>query len=147
MQHSGIYSALECFQNHDAVQQIAVSAFTTTVLCAKAVFSALYVSIPLYIMEITRSFTGLQECKQRAMICFKCSRMRSIMPIDDEVLTTDEAAVLLRVTPNWLRKATREGRAPVQPLRVGSHLRWSRSAILDALRQPQGHSQADSPQT
>lgn len=42
----------------------------------------------------------------------------------DPILTLDEAAALLRVSPEWLRKST------CPRLRVGGVVRWDREAIV-----------------
>lgn len=49
------------------------------------------------------------------------------------VMTTAEAAELLRVRPDLLWKLAREGRAPVEPLRLGRSLRWPTARLLAAL--------------
>jgi predicted DNA-binding transcriptional regulator AlpA len=48
--------------------------------------------------------------------------------MDAPILTLEEAAALLRVSPDWLRKST------CPRLRVGGVVRWDREAIVAWMR-------------
>jgi hypothetical protein len=48
-------------------------------------------------------------------------------------LTTDETAVLLRVSTEHLWALARSGQAPVEPIRVGRRLRWPTAKVLGVL--------------
>jgi hypothetical protein len=48
-------------------------------------------------------------------------------------LTTEQAADLYGVSPDHLWKLAREGRAPVEPLRLGRALRWPRATVFRSL--------------
>jgi excisionase family DNA binding protein len=49
-------------------------------------------------------------------------------PLVDGVLTAEEVAALLQVTPAWVYAETRSGRIP--HLRLGRYVRYRRSALL-----------------
>lgn len=51
-------------------------------------------------------------------------------------LNTDEAAQLLGVSRDTLWRLAREGTAPVEPLRLGSALRWPTARLADLLGIP-----------
>jgi excisionase family DNA binding protein len=53
--------------------------------------------------------------------------------IDDEVLTAEEAAALLKVATPTVLKESREGRLP--GVKIGREWRYSRTALLAHLRQ------------
>jgi predicted DNA-binding transcriptional regulator AlpA len=48
-------------------------------------------------------------------------------------LDTEQAAALYGVSRDHLWKLAREGRAPVEPLRLGRALRWPRALVLASL--------------
>jgi excisionase family DNA binding protein len=53
--------------------------------------------------------------------------------VDDEVLTADEAAVLLKVSVQTVLKESREGRLP--GIKIGREWRYSRIALMRHLGQ------------
>ncbi len=56
-----------------------------------------------------------------------------VVMVDDEVLTADEAAALLKVSAQTVLKESREGRLP--GIKVGREWRYSRLALLRHLGQ------------
>jgi excisionase family DNA binding protein len=60
--------------------------------------------------------------------------------VDDEVLTADEAAVLLKVSVQTVLKESREGRLP--GIKIGREWRYSRIALMRHLGQYVGESEA-----
>ena len=62
--------------------------------------------------------------------------------VDDEVLTADEAAVLLKVSVQTVLKESREGRLP--GIKIGREWRYSRIALMRHLGQYVGESDAGS---
>ena len=60
--------------------------------------------------------------------------------VDDEVLTADEAAVLLKVSVQTVLKESREGRLP--GIKIGREWRYSRIALMRHLGQYVGESDA-----
>jgi excisionase family DNA binding protein len=57
---------------------------------------------------------------------------QSIQP-DDALLTADEVAALLRVTPAWVYAETRGHRIP--HVRLGRYVRYRRDALAEWMRQ------------
>jgi len=56
------------------------------------------------------------------------------MPADDEILTADEAAVLLKVSSKTVLKLARDGDLPAQ--KIGRSWRFSRSELVALVAQP-----------
>lgn len=56
-----------------------------------------------------------------------------VVMVDDEVLTADEAALLLKVSVQTVLKESREGRLP--GIKVGREWRYSRLALMRHLGQ------------
>jgi len=48
-------------------------------------------------------------------------------------LDTEQAAALYSVSRDHLWRLAREGRAPIEPLRLGRALRWPRALVLASL--------------
>ena len=63
-----------------------------------------------------------------------------VVMVDDEVLTADEAAALLKVSAQTVLKESREGRLP--GIKVGREWRYSRLALLRHLGQYVGERDA-----
>lgn len=47
------------------------------------------------------------------------------------LLSTSEAAMLLYLRPQTLRKWAMDGSGPIQPIKIGNRLRWKLKDILD----------------
>lgn len=56
-----------------------------------------------------------------------------VVMVDDEVLTADEAALLLKVSVQTVLKESREGRLP--GIKIGREWRYSRTALMRHLGQ------------
>ena len=63
-----------------------------------------------------------------------------VVMVDDEVLTADEAAVLLKVSVQTVLKESRDGRLP--GIKVGREWRYSRIALMRHLGQYVGERDA-----
>lgn len=55
-----------------------------------------------------------------------------VMALEFDILTTDEAAVLLRVHPDSLRRRVNDWGVPYK--RLGDEYRWSKQTLLEWLR-------------
>lgn len=60
----------------------------------------------------------------------------------DDLLTAEQVAALVGMSPGALRRAAERGRFPVKPVRLGRRLRWRRGDLLGLL---DGHQQALGP--
>ena len=54
---------------------------------------------------------------------------RTVAPLNDELLTADECAALLRMSTSWVRKHKDE----LPHVKVGGELRFSKSQVLKSI--------------
>ena len=59
---------------------------------------------------------------------------RCMGPGADDLLSAEQAAALLGMSPAALRRAEERGRAPVPAVRLGRRLRWRRSDLIASAR-------------
>lgn len=52
---------------------------------------------------------------------------------DDEILTLQEVAQLLKVKPSWIYSRTCRGQSVIPCFRLGRHLRFSKEKVFKAL--------------
>lgn len=59
----------------------------------------------------------------------KLDRLTAHLAPPADLLTTEDAAKIMRVTPATVRKMAREGRLPVA-VRIGAQMRFSRASVI-----------------
>lgn len=67
----------------------------------------------------------------------RASVMSKPQEIEPELLTKSDLAKLIQVSSRQVENLVKAGRLP-QPLRLGSHPRWSRAALMDCINKLAG---------
>lgn len=58
---------------------------------------------------------------------------------EEELLTVEELAVVLKVPKSWVHSKTRKGQTAIPFLKVGRHLRFQKRKVLEFFAKSQPH--------